>query len=164
MKNCKNLHAFERIFIFYVTKSPVPVREHVPFQSRLAQVFSDLDESQGEEEDNNFWVRRVGDEPTEEKLVLRVEAPARGVVRFLRALLADSDTPFVGAKLYVGIEDVLCVAYVRPGAEVTELLLCDLCEACGSSPFRPYHRSVEKPHRVWLARSDEASSLRHPLF
>ena len=123
-----------------------------------------MDESQGEEEDNNFWVRRVGDEPTEEKLVLRVEAPARGVVRFLHALLADADTPFVGAKLYVGIDDVLCVAYVRPGAEVTELLLRDLCEACGSSPFRPYQRSTEKPHRVWVGRSDEASSLCDPLY
>ena len=140
------------------------MREHVPFQSRLAQVFSDLDESQGEEEDNNFWVRRVGDEPTEEKLVLRVEAPARDVVRFLRALLADADTPFVAAKLFVGLDDVLCVAYTRPGADVTELLLCDLCEACGSSPFRPYHRSTEKPHRVWVGRSDQASSLCEPLY
>ena len=135
----------------------------LPLQSRSAQVFSDLD-GLGEEEDNNFWIRRVG-EPTVEKLVLRVEAPARDVVRFLRALLlADADTPFVGAKLYVGIEDVLCVAYVRPGAEVTELLLRDLCEACGSQPFRPYHRSVDKPHRVWVGRSDEASSLCHPLY
>ena len=154
LKNCKNLHVFERIFIFDVTKNPEPVREHVPFQSRLAQVFSDLDESQGEEEDNNFWVRRVGDEPTEEKLVLRVEAPARGVVRFLHALLADSDTPFVGAKLYVGIDDVLCVAYVRPGAEVTELLLCDLCEACGSSPLAAVspERGEAASRLVWPIR------------
>ena len=164
MKNCKNLHDFERIFIFYVAKKPEPVREHVPFQSRLAQVFSDLDESQGEEEDNNFWVRRV-DEPTVEKLVLRVEAPARDVVRFMRALLLeDAESPFVGAKLYVGIQDVLCIAYVRADAEVTELLLCDLCEACGSSPFLPYHRSTEKPHRVWVGRSDQASSLCEPLY
>ena len=117
----------------------------------------------GEEEDNNFWIRRVG-EPTVEKLVLRVEAPARDVVRFLRALLADADTPFVAAKLFVGLDDVLCVAYTRPGADVTELLLCDLFEACGSQPFRPYHRSVDKPHRVWVGRSDEASSLCHPLY
>ena len=164
MKNCKNLHVFERIFIFYVTKNPEPVREHVPFQSRLTQVFSDLDESQGEEEDNNFWVRRVGDEPTEEKLVLRVDAPARSVVRFLHGLLEDADTPFVAAKLFVGLDDVLCVAYTRPGAEVTELLLCDLCEVCAAVPFRPFHCSADMPHRVWAGRSDEASSLCHPLY
>ena len=163
LKNCKNLHDFERILSFTSQKSPEPVREHVPFQSRLTQVFSDLDESLGEEENNNFWIGRV-DEPTVEKLVLRVEAPARDVVRFLRALLADADTPFVAAKLFVGLDDVLCVAYTRPGAEVTELLLCDLCEACGSSPFLPYYRSTEKPHRVWVGRSDQASSLCEPLY
>ena len=125
-----------------------------------------MDESLGEEDNNNFWIGRV-DEPTVEKLVLRVEAPARDVVRFLRALLlADADTPFVAAKLFVGLDDVLClcVAYTRPGAEVTELFLCDLCEACGSSPFLPYHRSTEKPHRVWVGRSDQASSLCDPLY
>ena len=127
----------------------------------MAQVFSDLDESLGEEENNNFWIGRV-DEPTVEKLVLRVEAPARDVVRFMRALLEDAESPFVGAKLYVGIQDVLCIAYVRADAEVTELSLCDLCEACGSSPFLPYHRSTEKPHRVWVGRSDQASSLCDP--
>ena len=164
MKKCKNLHVFERIFIFYVTKNPEPVREHVPFQSRLAQVFSDLDESLGEEENNNFWIGRV-DEPTVEKLVCRVEAPARDVVRFMRALLLeDAESPFVGAKLYVGIHDILCVAYLQAGAQATDLLLCDLCEACGSSPFRPYNRSTEKPHRVWVGRSDETSSLCDPLY
>ena len=123
-----------------------------------------MDESLGEKEDNNFWIRRA-DEPTEKKLVFRVKAPARDVVRFMRALLlADDDTPLVGAKLYVGIQDVLCIAYVRADAEVTELLLCDLCEACGSSPFLPYHRSTEKPHRVWVGRSDQASSLCEPLY
>ena len=130
----------------------------------MAQVFSDSDESLGDEENNNFWIGRV-DEPTVEKLVLRVEAPARDVVRFMRALLLeDAESPFVGAKLYVGIQDVLCIAYVRPDAEVTELLLFDLCEVCGSSPFRPYHRSTEKPHRVWVGRSDQASSLCDPLY
>ena len=64
----------------------------------MAQVFSDLDESLGEEENNNFWIGRV-DEPTVEKLVCRVEAPARDVVRFMRALLEDAESPFVGAKL-----------------------------------------------------------------
>ena len=122
-----------------------------------------MDESLGEKEDNNFWIRRA-DEPTEKKLVFRVKAPARDVVRFMRALLlADDDTPLVGAKLYVGIDDVLCVAYLQPGAQVTDLLLCDLCEACGSSPFRPYHRSTEKPHRVWIGQY-EASSLCDPLY
>ena len=122
-----------------------------------------MDESLGEEENNNFWIGRV-DEPTLEKLVLRVEAPARDVVRFMRALLEDAESPFVGAKLYVGTQDVLCIAYVRADAEVTELLLCDLCEVCGSSPFLPYHRSTEKPHRVWVGRSDQASSLCEPLY
>ena len=123
-----------------------------------------MDESLGEEDNNNFWIGRV-DEPTVEKLVLRVEAPARDVVRFMRALLLeDAESPFVGAKLYVGIHDILCVAYLQAGAQATDLLLCDLCEACGSSPFRPYHRSTEKPHRVWIGRSDEASSLCDPLY
>ena len=80
-----------------------------------------MDESLGEEENNNFWIGRV-DEPTVEKLVCRVEAPARDVVRFMRALLEDAESPFVGAKLYVGIQDVLCIAYVRADAEVTRAL------------------------------------------
>ena len=133
------------------------------FWQFVDETFSELNEEDGEEVDNLFWVQRVS-EPTVEKLVIRVGGSTRLVARSVRALLQEGESPFVGAKLLVN-SDVLVILYVRRGAPQPDAdFLHDVAECCEAVPFVPFNSSVGEASLVWVSRSDESGSFCGPVY
>ena len=79
--------------------SASPVDED--FWRHVDMVFADLTVEDGEEAGNAWWIQRPAGS-TEAKMVLRAPSPAgRNLVRSLRAVLSEHESPMVGAKLLV---------------------------------------------------------------
>ena len=67
------------------------------FWRHVESIFSDLTAEDGVEVGNIFWIG-VPEETSEDKLVLQIQGSARLVVRSVRALLREDESPFVGVN------------------------------------------------------------------
>ena len=126
------------------------------------ETFSELTEEDGEEENNMFWVQRVA-EPTLEKLVMQVGGSTKVAARSVRALLRESQSPFVGGKLLVS-SDVLVILYLRADARPDADLLRDVAECCEAVPFVPFNPPVDDASLVWRGSSGESDSFCEPVY
>ena len=97
------------------------------FWRHVDSIFSDLTAEDGVEVGNIFWIG-VPEETSAAKLVIQMQGSARFVVRSVRALLQEDESPFVGGKLLVN-GDVLVILYLRRGAQPDADLLHDVAES-----------------------------------
>ena len=91
--------------------SPEPPASSVDedFWRHVGMVFAGLTVEDGEEAGNAWWIQRPAGS-SEAKLVLRAPALAgRSLVRSLRAVLSEHESPMVGAKRLVNT-DLLVVS------------------------------------------------------
>jgi len=93
-----------------------------------------------------------------------VENPDRTIVRALRAILGEFDTPFLGAKLMINRDDVLIIMYLRVGAILEVDCLEDLVSCLGTAAFVPHNYSVAEPHYVWRGNSRVVDSPCEPVY
>ena len=99
------------------------------FWRHVDMVFADLTVEDGEEAGNAWWIQRPAGS-TEAKMVLRAPSPAgRNLVRSLRAVLSEHESPMVGAKLLVN-SDLLVVVYLRSGTDLDVELLEHVAVSC----------------------------------
>ena len=131
------------------------------FWRHVESIFSDLTAEDGVEVGNVFWIG-VPEETSEDKLVLRIQGSARLVVRSVRALLLEDESPFVGGKLLVNA-DVLVILYLRRGAQPGADLLHDVADSCDAVPFVPYNCTSTDPRLIWLG-NNERDSLCLPIY
>ena len=144
--------------------SPEPSESSVDdgFWRHVESIFSDLTAEDGVEVGNVFWIG-VPEETSEDKLVLRIQGSARLVVRSVRALLLEDESPFVGGKLLVN-GDVLVILYLRRGAQPDADLLHDVADSCAAVPFLPYNCTATDPRLIWLGNSNERGGLCLPIY
>ena len=131
------------------------------FWGHVESIFSDLTAEDGVEVGNVFWIG-VPEETSEAKLVLQIQGSARLVVRSVRALLREDESPFVGGKLLVN-GDVLVILYLRRGAQPDADLLHDVAGSCAAVPFLPYNCTATDPRLIWLG-NNERDSLCLPIY
>ena len=132
------------------------------FWGHVESIFSDLTAEDGVEVGNVFWIG-VPEETSAAKLVIQMQGSARFVVRSVRALLQEDESPFVGGKLLVN-GDVLVILYLRRGAQPGADLLHDVADSCDAVPFVPYNCTSTDPRLVWLGNSHGSDSACQPIY
>ena len=127
------------------------------------RVFADLVVEDGEEAGNAWWIRRPA-ASSEANMILRAPVLAsRSLVRSLRAVLSEHESPMVGAKLLVNT-DLLVVVYLRSGTDLDVELLEHVAESCEATAFVPWNSTAPQAHLVWMGNSNESDSLCVPVY
>ena len=145
--------------------SPEPSASSVDedFWRHVDMVFADLTVEDGEEAGNAWWIQRPAGS-TEAKMVLRAPSPAgRNLVRSLRAVLSEHESPMVGAKLLVN-SDLLVVVYLRSGTDFDVEFLEHVAESCEATAFVPWDSMAPQAHLLWMGNSNESDSLCVPVY
>ena len=133
------------------------------FWRHVDMVFADLTVEDGEEAGNAWWIRRPA-VSSEANMILRAPVLAsRSLVRSLRAVLSEHESPMVGAKLLVN-SDLLVVVYLRSGTDLDVELLEHVAESCEATPFVPWNSTAPQAHLVWMGNSNESDSACVPVY